>query len=167
MPVANQLVPFLRRTVYQLKKDYGRPLDIYQIMTSVSDLATGKKVQTRQKFHIHRGVVLPSVLARKFAYDQAYLRSARSFTYGAIYDVDTTSVLLDARDLPKGFEFQIEYMYIVFNKKRFEIVKAEYIEEATAFSVNMKETTGTISEEILCLKVVSAFKIVQNVAGNT
>ena len=46
-PVNRNLNQRIRQALYQLKKDYGAPIDIYKLVSSETDARTGRNVTRR------------------------------------------------------------------------------------------------------------------------
>lgn len=161
----NDLI-FIRDLMYQLKREYGFPLDIYRITSTTTDRATGKKTQTKEKYHIVRAIVLPNQVQKKFAFDLAYLATNKSFTYGAEYGQNLRDVIIDTRDLPKGFELTIND-YIIYDGKRYQIKTFETAEHNQAYLIRMDHAPGSLPYEQHDVNVRSELDLSQGVSNES
>jgi hypothetical protein len=144
--MANQLV-FIRRVLYDVKKKYGEPADLYVQTLSATDLTTGSKTISRVKYHIDRVPILPVKFFQQGLYTQGYLKAAREFTYGGYQDQDIKQFIIDGNDLPVGFEILPEH-YFVVDHKRYEIAVITRIEENLGYLLIVKRLTGVEIDEV-------------------
>ena len=159
----NNLI-FIRRVIYSLKRRYGFPLDIYRILSTTTDRATGKKTQEKVKYYVKRGIVLPNQVQKRFAFDLAYLAANKSFTYGADYGANLRDVIIDAKDLPKSFELTIND-YIIYDHKRYQIKTFEIAEHNQAYLIRMDQAPGSLPYEQHDASVKSQLDISQGVSN--
>lgn len=147
---ANKLM-FVRRLLYKLKQSFGYPVDLYRFTSSDINLVTGRKAVTRDKFAINKAVILPASMVRKFSYDLSYVAANKNFSYGAFYDTSMRMFILDAEDLPVGFEPVIDDR-LVHKQKSYVIRSVEAIVDSFGFLITAKETEGTLPLEVISLK---------------
>jgi len=165
--LTNQL-SFIRKTIYQLKRRYGFPLDLYAIDfgNMKIDRGTGQKEVPKIKYHINRAIVIPNQLARKFAYDLAYLAGAtQHFTYGAFFDEDQKTIIIDIKDLPKNLKLT-QNNFIIYDHKRFQIKIIMEAEHKQAYMIIMTHAPGASPFEIHTLLTIQKFKPEQQAIGN-
>ncbi len=155
---------FVKRLLYQLKKDYGLSIDIYKTTSSETNLQTGKKTTSRSVTRIRKAIVLPSILARKFSYDLSFIAANKNFTYGGFYDVTTRLIIVDRSDLPSNFELGNED-YIVYDRKRFDVKQFESLEHRQGYLITVKETVGQKAHQILSYAVGNNFFAEQRALG--
>lgn len=135
---------FIDSDIYDLKREYGFPIDFYRINSSTVNRETGEKTVTRTVYHINLAVVLSVDTRRKFAYDIAYLAANKNFTYGAMYDQKIRSFLIDSKDLnlvPNNSD------YIIYDLKRYDILSVN--DYKNCFIIDGKALEGKPLEQIL------------------
>lgn len=128
---------FIRSVLYSMKRQYGSPIDLYQINTTDMDPATGVRQDTKTKTSIDWAIVLPDTMARKFAYEHSFLFANRPFTYGAQWDEDTRMVIIDGEDLAVGLEISVDDS-IVFENKRYTVKTAERFDSGFGFILTVQ-----------------------------
>jgi len=144
-PVNRELV----NAIYQLKRRYGFKATLY-FRTSSVDLTTGVNSETATPTIVRRAICLPSEWARKFAYDLSFVAANKNFTYGGFFDVNERTILIDARDLPKGFEITNDYE-IVIKTMRYHMVKVEHVDEDRLWILQVKSTRGELPKQVIDL----------------
>lgn len=156
---------FIRRTLYTLKKEYGFPLALYRRTVSDTDLATGKKTVVKVKYPVKRAILCstPSV-QRQFEYHLSYVAANRNFAYGALFDTQNISFLIDAQDLPRGFVPTIDD-FVIYNQKRYNVVKMELLDHRLAYFLTLKQLVGAEVNEQLDMRVISCLQIQQGVTN--
>jgi len=132
-----RLSRLVQRNIYAMKRDYGDRVDVYQIRSSETDHLTGVKTVVREVFHVRRAPILPSRIKRHVNQSISVISAGKEFVYGGFYDGSLREVILDARDLPKGFEPRPED-YIVYKSSRWDIVTAEKFEVDAGWVLTVK-----------------------------
>ncbi len=127
--------------IYRLKRQFGQPATYYEPTANTHDILTGEITRTYNTYDIKRAVLLPAELQRSFVYDLAYIASAKNFTHGAYFDANNRMVLIDARDLPKGFKPKIKH-HIEFDSERYEIVKIENQPSRAFYAIVVKSLSN-------------------------
>jgi hypothetical protein len=153
----NQL-SYVRDVLYQLKRDYGFPIDIYQKTETKVDFITGRKLTERKKYHIHKAIVLPTVLIRK--YSQILYREQKDMKYGGYYDVSARMVIIDRRDLPKTVVLTIDD-YALYDQGRYEFKSVDELEHRQGYVLMIQETKGTLPREVLTASVSQLLSLSQ------
>lgn len=110
----------VRRLLYALKRQWGTSFDYVQILLSEADTRTGDRRIQREVFPLP-AVLLPQSQVRKFIQDIGYLAANKNFTYGALNDFNTITLLIDATDVPPNLNVDLNG-YINHENKRFERV---------------------------------------------
>lgn len=142
-----------RAIIYKLRRDWGLEVTLYRPIISTKDLRTGKLSRGFQVVTIHQAPVLPADVDRSFVYDLAYIAASKNFTEGAFFDRKQRSVILEARQLPKGFEPNLND-FLVFNTQRYTIKGIQVIEEFAAYRLrvlaieNQRERWLTVKNSI-------------------
>jgi hypothetical protein len=135
-------VMFMRRAIYQFKKDYGTLIRYFVIKNSSTDTKTGARLIEKDMFELP-AVLLPQDLVRKFMQDIGYLAANKNFTYGALNDYLTSKFLILDDDLPKGLAINLNG-YIVWNHKRLERISFESMENGVAYLLTAKASEGGV-----------------------
>lgn len=153
---------YIRELLYELKKDYGYTLDVYSDASYTVDPKTGIRTLVRTVVRIKKAILLPTTLARKFAYEHSYLAANRPFSYGAQYDINTRQVIVDVQDIPKDFEFIVDGS-TVFESRRYQIKTAERFDHRLAYLLTLVETKAEMPQQILECNVFQDFTVQQGV----
>lgn len=139
----NNALRFIRRTIYQMKRRQGKPMDVY-VPSSVGtiDLDTGVLTRTYTKYHVRRGILLPQDIKPKFVQDLAYIAANRNFTEGGIFDRAERWFLFDKRDLP--VELNDTNSYIVVGETRYNMIDITLMEDSATYAIKTRGVIGEI-----------------------
>lgn len=159
----NNLI-FLRHQFYQLKIEYGVEAALYRVVVGTTDLQTGHKSLTRVKYTIDRAIFIPIKFETISVYSASFLKAAREFAYGGAQDQEMKRVILDARDLPEGFEVLPED-YFVQNHKRYEIKYIERLEIESGYQIVVQRLTGAPVNEVHEAQVYQSIRFLQSAGG--
>jgi hypothetical protein len=141
----NNLINF-RNVIYGLSRDFGFRIDLYR-PTEITNYKTGAKVTTRIKYHIRRAVMLPNEFFRDFKYAVALGAINQNLQAGGLIDTSQRRMFVEKRELPVGFMIQVTD-YIIFNHDRYEIVKAQEMEVADFWVLDISQTKGQPTNEV-------------------
>lgn len=130
-----------RALLYNLKRGYGLPINIYRPTSESQNVETGAVVREFSTLKIKRAPILPHAKERTFAYDLDYIQAGNNFTEGAFYDRETVDVLIDKRDLPTNFVPTLED-HVVIRGKRYDIKKVEMFEELATWRMVLSRVTN-------------------------
>lgn len=134
-------IKFIKDMLYELKKDYGERVDYCLLIKNEINLETGINTVTKKVYPITRAILLPTKLQRKFIQDIAYLAANKNFTYGALFDENTSVYIIDRRDLPKNVDIDLNNFFI--NKhKRFVIKSVDILEHDCGWVVTVQNHEG-------------------------
>ncbi len=161
----NNLV-FLRRLLYQLKRDYGYEGALYRMTLGATNLETGAKNLTRVRYGIDRCVVLPYKFDSQGFYGAALMKTGRQFSYGGFQDQDMKHIIIDGSDLPDDFEIQPDD-YFVYQHKKFEIVKIEELEQELGYLLIANYLRGVVPNEVHEANVYQSIRLVQGVSNGS
>ena len=132
-----------RSIIYRLKRQYGHALTIRRPLAATHNVQTGQIVRTFESFVVRRAVVLPRNLSRHFTYDLTYIAANNNFVGGGFYDINDRLVLVDLRDLPAGFVFNLDDE-AEYDGRRYAIRTAEKDEQGLAWQLVLR---GVESQE--------------------
>lgn len=155
----NNLV-FLRHQLYKLKQEYCSKITIYRQIISETNLKTGSKNITLNRYEIRNAVVLPIRFETKMQYSAAYLKAGREFAYGAYLDQDMKNIIIDGWDLPTGFEI-IPEDFVIYKNNKYEIVNSEKLEEFKGYQLTVKRLVGAPVNEIHEFKIYQSLRFLQ------
>ena len=71
----------MRGVIYQLKKDYGKPLVLRRPIANNIDAANGTIDRKYEVQKVRRAIILPGNLSRSFVYDLTYVAANKNFAY--------------------------------------------------------------------------------------
>jgi hypothetical protein len=129
----------IRQLLYTLKRQYGGPADVYQLVSSDTTYTTGVKKKFYRKTVISKCIILPVKVVREVATSITVVAANKMMVYGGSYDAGTRQFIFDARDLAANFDFQKDD-FILYNGRRYEVKSFEELEFHTGWNVIGKET---------------------------
>ena len=147
----------LRLTLYQLKKEYGAPVDVYKLDSASTDYKTGVKTATKSVISVRLAVVMPAITMRKMFQGISYLSASKPFASqgGQGWDGTTRAFIFEGRDLP-GYDWEVED-WIVYRDRRYDVSEIELLEHDSGWLIIGKEVKGVVPERIIQLNVVDSF----------
>jgi len=163
MATPNQL-GFIKVLLYKLKRDYGEPLEVYRLNSSVANLQTGKKTVSKTRYAIPRAIVMTSDLERLAVFSHTFLIADKQFAYGAFFDADAKNFIIDYRDLPQGFTFDLND-WVVWDGQRYEIKKVMEAEHGMAVMLLCRSVKGQPPAQVFELSVFHTLRFRQSVEG--
>jgi hypothetical protein len=121
----------LKQAIYQLRNEYGAPVQVYKIDSAATDYKTGVKTATKSVIDVRKAVV------------------------GQGWDGTSRAFIFLGSDLP-GYEWEVED-WIVYRSRKYEVTDIEALEFDTGWMIIGKEAKGNAPERIINLNVVSSF----------
>jgi len=118
---------FIKQTIYSLKKEYGLPITIYKIISSLPDVDSGIISKTISFRRIRRAIVLPRALSREI--------------FQVEYDSNSRLMFIDFDDV-KNFEVKIND-YIVFRNKKYLVNQVTTYDLDAALVLYLTESLGS------------------------
>jgi sulfur transfer complex TusBCD TusB component (DsrH family) len=153
---------FIRRTLYNLKRQYGNRIDIYKLQDTATDYQTGEKTVTKSVIVVRKCVVLPVKIAREVVQTITQISANKMFVYGGSYDAGTRMFIIDARDMPNNYEFTNDD-WLIYNGRRYDIKSIEEFEQNAAWSIIGKEVKGVRPEQVFFAHITEQFVLEQTV----
>jgi len=130
---------FLTKSVlYNLKKLYSKVTELHHVTGIRNDVALGTSVAIEEIRNI-KAIVLPNSIIRTSLFDAAYLSANRHFTYGALFDENSTAIILDA--IP-GIVFSTSDFCII-DGCRYDFKKVIKMGDNSTYMVSAKQATNT------------------------
>jgi len=141
MPNQN-LLRQINLILYRLKRQWGLTVVYYQVKTQTHNVETGEITREYNTFTISRAPVLPNAVDRHFVYDLTYIAANNNFVEGALFDRENRNLIIDARDLPKGFEPSMDD-HIEFEDQRYEMKKITALAQGRGYLLTVEGITSS------------------------
>lgn len=149
MPTNRQHNYMIRQVIYNLKRQYGGPIDIYNFLGSAVDLKTGAATTNKELTQITRAIILPARAMRNFVQSISKISADKQFVYGGTYDRRIRMFLIDRLDA-KDLDLTIDD-WIVYDGKKYEIKHFDEFEFGTLWVVIGQSVVGDVPEQIFPL----------------
>ncbi len=153
-PINRNLNQRIRQALYQLKKDYGAPIDIYKLVASETNVRTGEKVITKTVTHVRRAVVVPARIDRIAQRTISVISANKQFVTGGTYDASQRDFIIDRRDVPALPELTADD-WIIYNRRKYQVKTVEAFEVDAGWVVSARELVGEVPEQIIEERVKS------------
>ncbi len=146
-PADRTLNRMIQQTLYSLKRQYGGTVSVYRLNNAETDVRTGRKQIDKDVFVVRRAIVLPVTVSRSVIQSISQISANKAFVYGGSFDSGLRKFIIDARDLPGGFEFTNDD-WLVYNGRRYEIKTISEFEFRAAWIIVGKELMGRTAEQV-------------------
>ena len=157
-PINRNLNQRIRQALYQMKKDYGAPIDIYKLVSSETDARTGEKVVTKSVTHVRRAIVVPSRTDRVAQQTISVISANKQFVTGGHYDASQREFIIDRRDVPALPELTADD-WIVYNRRKYQIKNVESFEVDAGWVIAARELVGETPEQVFDLRAESFLEL--------
>lgn len=161
----NQLV-YISQTLYDLKRSYGYPVDIYTTTGSTVNLESGAKTVARDVFKIKKGILLPKRITREFIDGQTFSVGLKNLAYGGSFNLGRRVLIIDIKDYPATYIVKPDD-YVVINHERFNIIEAEQFDHRLCVLFNIQEIKNEDINAITSKSLSHRLRIKQNAEGET
>lgn len=132
----------LRQLLYELKQNYGFPIDLYKRGLEVLDMALGTQSFLETKYAIRKATILSSnIVAKYFKHNQI-----PDFNYGGDLTLDKRVVIIDRKTLPPGLEITQEDSFI-YQHKRYSIETIGSYDVKECYFLGIKQAKGSPTYE--------------------
>lgn len=146
---------FARQVLYNLKRRYGVPADLYRITISNQNVQTGRTINQKEKYHIRKLVWLPNTMLSQMGIPGQFKNPSGGFTSDDS-DIETTTFILDQRELPSDFQLRSDDYLIVKREvnrldqasKRYNIQKFIELEDGIGYLVYARYLVGGQRNEV-------------------
>lgn len=135
----------IRIILYRLKRNFGLTATIKKPKTMVNDVKTGKVTITYDEYIVNRAILLPVDESRTFKYALTYIAANKNFTYGAMFDTKTRTMIIDVKDLPSDFTMDTN-CHVVFEAQRYNIKSVELAEHNQGWLLTLIGVTSSDPE---------------------
>lgn len=123
--------------IYRLKRMFGLPATVIRPDVTTHNVETGEITRSFEKYAVRRAILLPQNLDRSFVYDLTFIAANNNFVNGAYFDRDQRQMIIDARDLPKDFRFELDDE-VEFDDRRFTIKSITLAENNVAYILHLQ-----------------------------
>jgi hypothetical protein len=150
----------ISQVIGRLKQRFPQKVDLYRVTSRSTNVETGVESETKEVFRIRQAIVLPPTLGLDPSKALAAISGA-NFSFGGLIEANTVVVLIDARDIPKNINLNVEDFYAIINKMRYEVVKVNTYGVREAFILNLKGLPGIKLEQIIDREFVDTLVFVE------
>lgn len=157
-PINRNLNQRIRQALYQMKKDYGAPIDIYKLVSSETDARTGEKIVTKSVTHVRRAIVVPSRTDRVAQQTISVISANKQFVTGGHYDASQREFIIDRRDVPALPELTADD-WIVYNRRKYQVKNIESFEVDAGWVIAARELVGERPEQVFDLRAESYLEL--------
>ena len=148
----------IQLTLYKLKRDFGVPINVIYATTSTRDLETGDTTFTETSFKLHKAIVLSDKETRAAIYDLTFIAANKNFVYGGLFDSSTRLVVLDKRDLPKGYEPTLDHRFTI-DGERFQFKSIEKTMPSAGYLITCVRLTNQTVEDVKTLQMENTLEV--------
>lgn len=139
---------FIRRALYNLKRQYPLPIMLCSTVTS-TDLETGLQSEILTKYSITKAIVMPTRETREIL---SSLKTIAPYNQGSTIDSRYRRIIIDLRDLPPTHIVTLND-FIIFNAKRYELKQVQEFEHQEAIILYIDMTQGAPVNDTISLAV--------------
>ncbi len=157
-PVNRNLCYRIRQALYQLKKDYGAPIDIYKLVSSTTNVRTGTKTITKTVTHVRRAVVIPARIDRVAQQSISLISANKQFVSGGTYDASQRDFIIDRHDVRTLPELTADD-WIIYNRRKYQVKTVEAFEVDAGWVITARELVGEVPEQIIEERVKSSLDL--------
>ena len=160
------LIKFIRRNIYMLKREYGGRISIYTLGVVSTNYTSGVKSGAHTSYDINRAIVLPNKVKREAVQSISMISANKKLVQGGTYDTGTRTFIIDRRDMPSGVTLNNDD-WIVYNHKRYDIKTIDEFEQSTAWLIVAKEVEGATPYEDFNTPSNTLIVFTDNASGTT
>jgi|WetSurMetagenome_2_1015567.scaffolds.fasta_scaffold55140_3 hypothetical protein len=135
--------------LYCLKRDFGGPIDIYQLGSPTVDLTTGIKTSTPTRIHVRRAVILPAKMLRS----KIAVRGTANSDVLNLADFGTREFIIERKDV-RGYTPCVDD-WIIYQVTRYQMAAIEEFECGDGWVVTGKEIVGVMPQQQLAMSIHS------------
>jgi hypothetical protein len=152
----------IRESLYELKREYGGPIDLYKLNTVTNNITTGIKSITKTKYHIRRAVIIPQSYIKHKVYSLSFIAANKNFTYGGLFNRNLKIFLIDKRDINVDIE---QEDYILHKQKRYNVKDIDEIEGNNGYIIFGEAVDGLSPEAIYQINIFESIRFTQGVTS--
>lgn len=157
------MTTLVRRVIYSLKRRFGLKVEILYLISTSTNVETGKVTNVRGKRTVQKAILLPTKIHKEFAFDLAYIAASKNFTMGSTYTTSERKLIIDRRDL-RDFEIKVG-MWFVFEGKRYDVKQVEEFEHNAGYIITAEQDTAVAMENMYEGVADTTISVTQTGAG--
>lgn len=131
----------VRQVMYDLKRRFGCTVVLHQLQSSDTNYANGVKTYSTRQYSV-RAAVLPTMLTPEQHQSISVISANKMFVYGGLFHTNSRVFLIDARDLPSGFQLSLDD-FMVYGGQRYNPKNIEILELGSGWLVATKADANT------------------------
>ncbi len=163
---------FGRRALYNMKRRYGAPIDLYHVTGTTDDLETGQSTVTRVKYHIRKAILLPITATGEINIVGGYLRRVSNLPSTETV-IESRLFIIDLEDLPADLQLNDNDYFIMKTYvrrkagpgRRFNITKVQYLEDNISLLITGRFIEGGQRNEIFDANVTETLELGESGEG--
>lgn len=160
----NTKFQYIKQILYELRKQYGFPIVLYNITEYNVDLTKGTKTINKDVMPIPKAIVLASSFDVRY---KALLGVQKDFAYGGQIGQDDRYFVIDRKYLKSDF-VPSDDCYITYDNKRYDIVKIQEYEYLRAIIILGKHVKNASIDKVVALSTKDQINLNdQNVPNET
>jgi hypothetical protein len=138
--------------LYALKRQYGGPIVIYRLLSSVVDPKTGEASVNTLTTRIKRAIVLPVTMTRDVIRNISVISADKQLVQGGSYETGRRVFIIDRRDARTLVLSQDDWL--VWNGRKYQFEKVEEMEFDSGWLITGKVLLGETDLEVGCQQTV-------------
>ncbi len=163
---------FARHTLYNLKRRYGVPANLYRLASVTQDDETGRAIKVKEKYRIKRLIWLPTTLLSQMNIPGQFKNPNANFPS---QDIDTTSTyfILDQKEIPASFQVQSDDYFVVHrlvhrqeqSGRRYNIQKSVELEDGIGYLISARYMIDGQRNEVFDVDVDETLALIEVASG--
>jgi len=143
--------------LYVLKRQYGGPISIFRLLSSVVDPRTGEATVRTQVTRVRRAAVLPAMMTRDVVRNISIISADKQLVQGGSYDASKRVFIIDRRDARSLVLSQDDWL--LWDGIKYQFEKIEKLEFRTGWIITGKALLGeTVLQQTLDVSDVLALE---------
>jgi len=135
----------MQMALYALKRQYGGPIVVYRLLSSVVDPKTGDATRTTRAWRIKRAVVLPAMISREATRNISIISADKQMVQGGAFEVGKRVFIIDRRDARDLVLTHDDWL--VWNGNKYQFEKIEEMEFDSGWVIQAKLLVGETDDE--------------------
>jgi len=124
----NRKFHYIVQVLYELEKQYGFPITLYETISYTVDTITGNKTPVKNTYPIRKAIVLAGDLDVRY---KALLGVQKDFAYGGQVAQEDRYFVINKKYLPPN-KFVSDDWYVTYNNQRYDVIKVTRFEHDRA-----------------------------------
>jgi hypothetical protein len=150
-------IQFMLRALYELKRDYGVPAVLIQVLQEETDSAKGVRSVLRDVVKINKVVPFSETSIKKFWYDIGYLRANSNFTYGGEVQIQTRQIVLQKKDIGKRTITTSDFF--ILEGIRYQVEKVYDLDFQIGYLISLKTAEGMPAASVIFVRAHNNLQI--------